>query len=116
VLVVAAVQDLRNGQSYPFANSLLDPALRCGLSRRTRSTGLGEGARDCVAHFDRVAYSKPGLGYVMLDGQRELVDVRAATSPDEAIAGSRPLTRRLAALSNPERLDPTLPARGRLAE
>jgi hypothetical protein len=52
-------------------------------------------APEIAARIVTVSPSKPGVGYVMLDGHREPVGVRAATSPDEVIAGSRPL--RLAA-------------------
>jgi hypothetical protein len=57
---------------------------------------LGDGARDRRAHCDRVAYSKPGVGYVMLDGHREPAGGRSPRHPTRRSAGSRPLTRPLA--------------------
>jgi hypothetical protein len=54
-----------------FCDPLPDPrcvaAYRGGPGRPV----FGEGGRDCGAPCDRVAYSEPGVGYVMLDGHCE---------------------------------------------
>ena len=47
---------------------------------------LGDGARNRGAVCDQIPDSRPGVGYVALDGVREPVRVRAAYVTDEDIA------------------------------
>ena len=46
---------------------------------------LGEGARDLGAECDRIPESLPGVAYVLQEGKREPVRVRAAYLSDDAI-------------------------------
>ncbi|TDD16419.1 cell division protein FtsK [Kribbella turkmenica] len=46
---------------------------------------LGEGARDLGAECDRIPESLPGVAYVLQEGKREPVRVRAAYMSDDAI-------------------------------
>ncbi|MEV4266383.1 FtsK/SpoIIIE domain-containing protein [Kribbella sp. NPDC049584] len=46
---------------------------------------LGEGARDLGAECDRIPESLPGVAYVLQEGKREPVRVRAAYMTDDAI-------------------------------
>ena len=46
---------------------------------------LGHGARDRGAVCDRIPVTQPGTGYVLLDGLREPVRVRAAQATDADI-------------------------------
>jgi S-DNA-T family DNA segregation ATPase FtsK/SpoIIIE len=47
---------------------------------------LGHGARDRGAVCDRIPVTQPGTGYVLLDGLREPVRVRAAQATDPDIS------------------------------
>jgi DNA segregation ATPase FtsK/SpoIIIE, S-DNA-T family len=46
---------------------------------------LGHGARDRGAVCDRIPVTQPGTGYILLDGLREPVRVRAAQATDADI-------------------------------
>ena len=83
--VVAAVQDPRQDtivfrQLFPtrLALRLHDPDMIDRVLRK--------GARDMGAHCDRIPESMPGTGYVLEDGKREPVRVRAAYVTDQDIA------------------------------
>ena len=65
-----------------FCDPLPDPRCVAAYRGGPGRPGFGDGARNRGARCDRVAYTKPGVGYVMLDGHREPVGVRTATSPD----------------------------------
>jgi len=84
VLVVAAVQDPRK-EVLPFRD--LFPtrvALRLTEAEQVDLV-LGEGARDRGAECDRIPVSQPGVGYALLDGQRDPIRIRAANAPDDAL-------------------------------
>jgi S-DNA-T family DNA segregation ATPase FtsK/SpoIIIE len=50
---------------------------------------LGDGARERGAHCDRIPRTTPGVGYVLEDGHREPVRVRAGHVTDADIASMR---------------------------
>ena len=74
----------------PFCDPLPDPRCVAAYRGGPGRPGFGDGARNRGARCDRVPYTKPGVGYVMLDGHREPVGVRTATSPDWAIGRITP--------------------------
>ena len=84
VHVVAAVQDPRK-DTLPMRD--LFPtriALRLVEAEQVDLV-LGHGARDRGAVCDRIPVTQPGTGYVLLDGLREPVRVRAAQATDADI-------------------------------
>lgn len=82
VLVVAAVQDPRK-DALPFRD-LFPTRIALRLTEADQvDLVLGDGARSRGAECDRIPVSQPGVGYVLLDGRREPVRVRAAYVPDD---------------------------------
>ncbi|NEE02069.1 FtsK/SpoIIIE domain-containing protein [Phytoactinopolyspora halotolerans] len=87
VSVLAAVQDPRKDivamrDLFPVRIALrLTEASQVGMV-------LGDGARDRGARCDQIPASMPGTGYVLIDGQREPVRVRAAYVSDDDIAAT----------------------------
>jgi S-DNA-T family DNA segregation ATPase FtsK/SpoIIIE len=85
VLVVGALQDPRK-DVLPFRD--LFPT-RIGLRLTEKSQAdmvLGDGARDRGAACDLIPESLPGVGYIVIDGMREPVRVRAGHVTDQDIA------------------------------
>jgi S-DNA-T family DNA segregation ATPase FtsK/SpoIIIE len=85
VLVVAALQDPRK-DVLPFRDLFtIRIALRMTEPEQVDMV-LGDGARSRGATADHIPLSTPGVGYVVLDGVREPVRVRASWSTDDDIA------------------------------
>jgi S-DNA-T family DNA segregation ATPase FtsK/SpoIIIE len=84
VLVVAALQDSRK-DVLPFRDLFtIRIALRMTEPDQVDMV-LGDGARNRGAEADRIPISTPGVGYVVLDGIREPVRVRASWVTDTDI-------------------------------
>jgi S-DNA-T family DNA segregation ATPase FtsK/SpoIIIE len=84
VLVVAALQDPRK-DVLPFRDLFtIRIALRMTEPDQVDMV-LGDGARNRGAEADRIPISTPGVGYVVLDGIREPVRVRASWVTDTDI-------------------------------
>jgi S-DNA-T family DNA segregation ATPase FtsK/SpoIIIE len=84
VHVLAAVQDPRK-DVLPFRDLF---TTRIGLRMAEAShvdLVLGDGARDLGAWCDRISASRPGVGYVVLDGDPTPVRVRFSFHSDEQI-------------------------------
>ncbi len=84
VHVVGALQDPRK-DVLPFRD-LFPTRIALRLTEAAQvDMVLGDGARDRGALCDRIPRELPGVGYVVLDGEREPVRVRAAYVADEDI-------------------------------
>jgi S-DNA-T family DNA segregation ATPase FtsK/SpoIIIE len=84
VHVVAAVQDPRK-DTLPMRD-LFPTRIALRLVEADQvDLVLGHGARDRGAVCDRIPVTQPGTGYVLLDGLREPVRVRAAQATDADI-------------------------------
>jgi S-DNA-T family DNA segregation ATPase FtsK/SpoIIIE len=85
VHVVAAVQDPRK-DTLPMRD-LFPTRIALRLVEADQvDLVLGHGARDRGAVCDRIPVTQPGTGYVLLDGLREPVRVRAAQATDADIS------------------------------
>jgi DNA segregation ATPase FtsK/SpoIIIE, S-DNA-T family len=85
VVVVAALQDPRK-EVIAFRNLFpTKVALRLDEPAQVNMV-LGDGARDQGARCDQIPESLPGVGYVLVDGVREPVRVRAGWVTDNDIA------------------------------
>lgn len=85
VTVVAAVQD--PGKDVVAFRDLFPTRVALRLLEDVQvDMVLGRSARQHGAECDRIPPSLPGVGYVMLDGTREPVRVRAAYVDDDALA------------------------------
>jgi len=84
VLVVGALQDPRK-DILPFRDLFtIRVALRLTESSQVDMV-LGDGARDRGALCDEIPLESPGCGYVVIDGQREPMRVRAGYVTDDQI-------------------------------
>lgn len=84
VHVVGALQDPRK-DVLPFRD-LFPTRIALRLTEAAQvDMVLGDGARDRGALCDRIPRELPGVGYVLLDGEREPVRVRAAYVTDDDI-------------------------------
>jgi S-DNA-T family DNA segregation ATPase FtsK/SpoIIIE len=84
VHVIAAVQDPRK-DTLPMRD-LFPTRIALRLVEADQvDLVLGQGARDRGAVCDRIPVTQPGTGYVLLDGLREPVRVRAAQATDRDI-------------------------------
>jgi S-DNA-T family DNA segregation ATPase FtsK/SpoIIIE len=85
VSVMAAVQDPRK-EILPFRD-LFPTRIALRLTEAEQADlVLGHGAHNRGAACERIPVTQPGVGYVLLDGQREPVRVRAAQATDADIA------------------------------
>jgi S-DNA-T family DNA segregation ATPase FtsK/SpoIIIE len=85
VSMIAAVQDPRK-EILPFRD-LFPTRIALRLTEAEQADlVLGHGAHNRGAVCERIPVTQPGVGYVLLDGQREPVRVRAAQATDADIA------------------------------
>ncbi|NED95849.1 cell division protein FtsK [Phytoactinopolyspora alkaliphila] len=88
VSVMGAVQDPR--KEIVAVRDLFPTRIALRLTERGQvDMVLGDGARERGAHCDRIPETTPGVGYVLIDGHREPVRVRAAHVTDADIHAMR---------------------------
>lgn len=89
VHVVAAVQDPR--KDIVAMRDLFPTRIALRLTEDNHvDMVLGDGARDRGAYCDHIPETSPGVGYVVLDGHRDPVRVRAAHHTDTDIRAMAP--------------------------
>jgi S-DNA-T family DNA segregation ATPase FtsK/SpoIIIE len=88
VSVMGAVQDPR--KEIVAMRDLFPTRIALRLTERGQvDMVLGDGARERGAHCDRIPEATPGVGYVLVDGHREPVRIRAAHVTDADIHAMR---------------------------